>query len=54
MQGFNMENQLKTIQNFPRYFENKDCISIGKPIFVTEFKNTLNLFAKDKSPCLDG
>ena len=54
MQGFNMENELKTIQNFPRYFENEDCLSIGKPISVTEVKNTLKLFAKDKSPCPDG
>ena len=27
---------------------------IGKPISMTEVKNTLKLFAKDKSPCPDG
>ena len=45
---------MKTIRNFPRYFENEDCPSLGKTVSVTEVKNIFKLFAKDKGPGPDG
>ena len=44
---------MKTIQNFPHFFENEDYLFIGKPVTEIEVKNTLMLFAKDKSPVPD-
>ena len=52
--GFNLENPLNTIKNFPHLFEREDCVSIGNPITLEEVKNTLNMFAKDKIPGPDG
>ena len=53
-QGFNLMDQMKTIQNFPQFLENEDCLSIGRPMTMLEVKNTLNLFVKDKNLGPDG
>ena len=44
-----LESQLKTIKNFPRFFNDEDCRDIGKKIELEEVLKTLNLFGKDKS-----
>ena len=46
--GFNLENPLNTIKNFPHFFEREDCVSIGNPITPEEVKKYFEYVCKGK------
>ena len=46
--------QLQVIRQFPRFFEQGDCATIGRPVFTGEIFDMLNIFKRDKIPGPDG
>lgn len=46
--------QLEIIKHFPSIFSREEGEHIGKPVTLEEIESILKLFAKDKSPGLDG
>lgn len=50
----NIIHQLEVIQHHPKMVEAEDNVRIGRPTTLKEIKDTLNAFAKDKSPGPNG
>jgi len=47
-------DQLRTIQLYPRVFNDEDCRSLGRPVTLQEIEKILKVCAKEKSPGPDG
>jgi hypothetical protein len=50
----NIDTQLDVLKNVPRFFNEDDNVDIGKPVSITELKETINIMPKEKSPGPDG
>ena len=46
--GLNLMDQLNTIQHFPRFFDEEDHLSVDRSMTMSEVKNILNMFMREK------
>ena len=53
-QGLNLMDQMNTIQKFPHFFEEEECLFVDRSVTISEVKNNLNMYVIDKSPGHDG
>ena len=52
--SYSIEDQLNIINLFPSYVAAEDNRLIFRPVTLSEVESTLKIFAKDKTPGLDG